>query len=1147
MDLAPLTRFLSEHPAFAEAPKQSASFAGLSTPAQRFFAAALHQTGNPWLLVARNSEQAKQWQSDLAVYGVDAALFPAVEIAPYAGISPEEELRQERQGALVRILEGAFPIVTTAKALSLLVPSKESFSGAILRLQPGASYPPQILIQQLVKLGFRPAAAVTEKGEFARRGGVLDFYPPQLEAPVRVDWFDDEIESLRSFDPQSQRSLETLETVTVWPSRELILPEQGWERIAEGMKASMNPQSKRLRKAAKHDAATALESLVKVALDRLGSFQPFEGCEYYLPFFSKLECLFDYLPKGTTILWEDKSVLLEHLSAWHEEQLKTYRKRTEAGEALELPSLLHHSPEELLKRSQAFPQIDFSSGGKAWDAPHAPAFGSQWDRLAESASNWSKAGEKVVIVSSQPHRAYAILDERQCHSSYGSTLPEPSWPVGGVWIVRDTLHGGFRWPDLKLTVLSDAELFGWTKTTRKKEKKKPSFAGSSFSSVLELREGDFVVHLKHGIGLYHGLRKLTLDGEEREYLLVTYQGEDRLYVPVDQIGMLHRYRGGAELKPKLHKMGGAEWEAVKKRVKKSVQIVAEDLLKLYAERASQPGYAFPPDTVWQGEMEEAFPYQETVDQLRAIAETKQDMERPRPMDRLVCGDVGFGKTEVALRAAFKAIMAGKQVAVLAPTTLLAQQHFQVFRDRFAPYPISCSLLSRFRTPKEVKETMKGLLTGSIEFVVGTHRLLQKDVQFKDLGLLIIDEEHRFGVAHKERLKQLKHSVDVLTMSATPIPRTLYLALSGARDMSLITTPPLNRHPIKTEVGPYDGEVIKTAILHELERDGQVFLLHNRVDSIYAMAEEVGKLVPQARVAVAHGQMPEGALEDVMFAFLNREYDVLVTTTIIESGLDIPNANTIVVDHADKLGLAQLYQIRGRVGRSDRKAYCYCLYPRGKQLTEDARDRLAAISQYTALGSGYQIALRDLEIRGVGNILGEEQHGHMLAVGYDVYMQLLEETIGELSGGEEAAPMALVDLSIAAFIPDEWGGKMEHYKRLAGVMSVHELDFIEEEWQDRNGKLPPSVKNLLRVVRIKLRATALGVRTIRSDAHSIRVEGGVDRKSWANCQLKQPGLARWQWGKDELQAPRSGGSEQQLEAIERLLTALEAQTPALTAG
>ncbi|MGE5707333.1 MAG: TRCF domain-containing protein, partial [Bacteroidota bacterium] len=409
-----------------------------------------------------------------------------------------------------------------------------------------------------------------------------------------------------------------------------------------------------------------------------------------------------------------------------------------------------------------------------------------------------------------------------------------------------------------------------------------------------------------------------------------------------------------------------------------------------------------------------------------------------------------------------------------------------------------------------------------------------------------DEEHRFGVAHKERLKQLRHSVDVLTMSATPIPRTLYLALSGARDMSLITTPPLNRHPIKTEVGPYDGEVIKTAILHELERDGQVFLLHNRVDSIYAMAEEVGKLVPQARVAVAHGQMPEGALEDVMFAFLNREYDVLVTTTIIESGLDIPNANTIVVDHADKLGLAQLYQIRGRVGRSDRKAYCYCLYPRGKQLTEDARDRLAAISQYTALGSGYQIALRDLEIRGVGNILGEEQHGHMLAVGYDVYMQLLEETIGELSGGEEAVPMALVDLSVAAFVPDEWG-KMEHYKRLASVMSVKELDFIEEEWQDRYGKLPPSVKNLLRVVRIKLRATELGIRTIRSDAHSIRVEGGVDRKSWATIQLKQPGLARWQWGKDELQAPRSGGSEQQLDAIERLLTAIEAQAPALTVG
>lgn len=1148
--LSPLTAFFEQHPYFQElsAPSgETQKISGLSSAAQALLAATLSQKNIPWMVVAKNLQSAKRWQADLECYGIEVALFAPLEVPPYAGISPEEELRTERQSVLATILDEFKPVVTTAKALMQLLPPPESWQEACLRIKPGDRLPPAELIQQLVRLGFIPAAAVTVKGEFSRRGGVLDVYPSSLEAPIRIDWFDDEIESIRTFDSATQRSLDKLESVSIWPSREIVYPEQGWETVQAAITKTKNAQGRRLFANKKYDASKALEPLAKVILEKLGSFQYFEGCEYYLPFFqSKLATFFDYLPKDTRILWEDQREILGQLGSIHEEWQTLYKQRVEAGEALELPRMLHLDPKALEVASKPFTHISFASDGLDWDAPPAPAFGNRFERLAESCLEWSKAGEKVVIASTQPHRVYAILEEHYCHSSYGNTLPQPDWKVGGVWIVRDSLSIGFRCPEIGLSLLTDAELFGWSKRPSRLAKK-PKFAGNAFNSVTELKEGDHVVHLKHGIGVYHGLRKLVMDGEEREYLLVTYQGDDKLYVPIDQISLLHRYRGG-EGHPRVHKMGGSEWEAVKRKVKKSVQLVAEDLLKLYAERASQPGHAFSPDTIWQNEMEEAFPYQETVDQLRAIVETKQDMERPRPMDRLICGDVGFGKTEVALRAAFKGVTGGKQVAVLAPTTLLAQQHYQVFRERFAPYPIRCALLSRFKTPKEIKDALRGLATGEIDFVVGTHRLLQKDVTFKDLGLLIIDEEHRFGVAHKERLKQLRASVDVLTMSATPIPRTLYLALSGARDMSLITTPPLNRQPIKTLVGPYDPETIKTAILHELERDGQVFFLHNRVESIGRVAEEIGQLVPQARIAVAHGQMQEGMLEDIMLGFLNHETDILVTTTIIESGLDIPNANTIIVDQAERLGLAQLYQIRGRVGRSDRKAYCFCLHAPGKRLTDDARDRLAAISQYTALGSGYQIALRDLEIRGVGNILGEEQHGHMLAVGYDVYMQLLEEAVHEVQGqGEKPQVTTLVDLNVAAYLPDEWlddpALKMGQYKRLAGAMALKEIDFIQEEWQDRYGKLPLVVLNLLRLVKMKLRATELGITTIRHDARQVYVELDIPRKEWADIQVRTPGVARWQFGQTGLVCNREMlSAEQQLDAVERLLSALEKRIP-----
>ncbi len=963
-----------------------------------------------------------------------------------------------------------------------------------------------------------------------------------------------------------------------------------WGDVSDEIRSAAARQAGQFRAWGHRAEAERLVAIVADHTDKLGQFQPFEGCEVYAPFCHEMSLFLDHLLDQTRVLRYDpegaRGRLADHLAIEEAER----KAKVQAGLILEGPVGLLATAEEIETRLASFATIDLLPGEPDlqgieastdpgvdplfWWSPPVPAMPNRFADLAEALARRSRSGERVIIASAQPQRVFALLDEHNCHATVGAKLPPPAAPdryYGGVWIFRDALGAGFEWPALGISVFSDHEIFGWQKRSAKT--KKIPFAGTPITNVAELKPGDFVVHHKHGIGRYHGLKRLVVDGQEREYLQVTYQGDDRLYVPVDQIGLLFRYRGGGEVGPKLSKMGGAEWDSVKNRVRKAIQTLAEDLIALYARRMALPGHACGPDTDWQRELEDAFAYQETVDQLRAIEETKADLEQPRPMDRLICGDVGFGKTEVAIRAAFKAAVGGKQVAILAPTTLLAQQHFQVFRERFAPFPLRVALLSRFRTAAQQRETLRGLGLGEVDVVVGTHRLLSKDVKFKDLGLMVIDEEHRFGVGHKERLKAMKTQVDVLSMSATPIPRTLYLALSGARDMSLITTPPSNRLPVKTTVGPWDPEVTRTAILREIERGGQVFFLHNRVEDLERWASTVVELVPQARVAMAHGQMDESALEDIMLAFVGREFDVLVTTTIIESGLDIPAANTILIHDADKLGLAQLYQLRGRVGRSDVKAYCYCMYGPGKELTDEARDRLAAISQYTALGSGYQIALRDMEIRGVGNILGPEQHGQMMAVGYDTYMQLLEEAIAA-GLGQEVTPHeeAVVDLPVTAYLPDDWfaspesqmpgeptaqkdssrpiepgsvaalgdaiSDKMVQYRRLAGVASLRELELLTEEWRDRYGPPPSAVRNLLRMVAVKLKATDLHIASIKSERGKLRVALPLARSVWAEIQLSNPALSRWQWAEAELALDRSKlAAEEQLKAVEKLLDAL----------
>jgi transcription-repair coupling factor (superfamily II helicase) len=748
--------------------------------------------------------------------------------------------------------------------------------------------------------------------------------------------------------------------------------------------------------------------------------------------------------------------------------------------------------------------------------------------LKKACEAWGKLrrdGIQIYVTTDHPQRVLDACKENDVPAVYWADggkhdRDDASYTTLDVVLSKVGPTEGFILPNEKLAHFTDTELFGRRLKRNLSQKATPLGKRENIdviNSIDDLRQGDFVVHVKHGIGKFIELTRITLDGEQREYLSVQYAGSDRLHVPVEQVHLLSRYRGAGEAAPKLSKMGGMDWSSVKKKVKKSIQVIAKDLMKLYAQRAKVKGHCFDADSPWQIEMEESFPYTETPDQWQAIVDTKTDMESDKPMDRLICGDVGYGKTEVAVRALFKATLSGKQSAFLCPTTILAQQHFNGLAERFSPYPVRVGLLSRFRSPKEQREVLDRLAVGECDIVVGTHRLLQKDVRFNALGLVVIDEEQRFGVSHKEKLKQLRTEVDVLTLSATPIPRTLYMALSGVREMSLINTAPVNRSPIKTFVGPYNPAQIRMAILQEVDRGGQVFFLHNRVQTIYAMAQQLNELIPEVRIGVGHGQMNEHDLENVMLDFAQQQYDVLLCTTIIESGLDIPNANTIIIDRADRFGLSQLYQIRGRVGRSQVQAYSYCYYDPEREITTDAKERLRAIREFTTLGSGYQIALRDLEIRGVGNILGSEQHGHMVAIGFDLYCQMLDESLEELKGNVvEEKEDAIIDINITALIPEKWVGskdvKLREYKRLSLIKTDLSLEMIQVEWKDRFGPIPKPTLQLVKLVQLRLMATELDIPLVRTDDESLRINVPFSLQEWMKYQAQLPPAigkkARW---------------------------------------
>ncbi len=1092
----------------SEPPVEEQLVVGLSGSQKSLYVAALAKEGRsaffPSVVLTHSRLQADRWLHDLQTLlpHVEVLLFPGNETYPHEEVLPDVKVAQERLRCLSRLATGSpCVVVTYVQALGEKLVPKERYLDAEFEVRAGEKVDLEALTRSLSRAGYERAERVEAPGEFSVRGGIVDVFPLTEEQPLRIDLFDDVVDSIRRFDPATQRSLDSVEAARIGPAREFLFDAAQAAQVAPRILEAAERQARRLRKAGAAEAADALVKRVGEHLEKLSEGVYFEGVDQYKPFFQPdLVTLLSYAGRGI-VVFDEPVKLKEQMQAFSKDLGEAHAALLERGRILPDQLELYAEWEELTTSpapkmylatlDKRVPGMRPSKVVQISARPPEPFHG-KFDRLAEAVRRWRRDGYRVLLLVSTEQRGERVIEtlkEHQIEAVYVDHL-NGELKAGNVVVTTGTLESGAEFPDIQLAILTDAEIFGRVKRRRRRERSEEPAA--RILDYAELRVGDYVVHVNHGIGKYLGIETLEIGGVHKDYLVVQYAGEDKLYVPTDQVDLLQRYIGVEGQPPKLNKLGGTEWARVKKRVKESVHEMAEGLLKLYAERETIKGHAFSPDTVWQTQFEDAFPYEETPDQLRAIEEVKRDMERPRPMDRLLCGDVGFGKTEVAIRAAFKAVMDGKQVAVLVPTTILAQQHGRTFQERFESFPVRVRVLSRFQSSAEQAEIIKGLRQGTVDIVIGTHRLLSKDIVFKDLGLVVIDEEQRFGVAQKERLKELRKDVDVLTLTATPIPRTLHMSMIGVRDMSLIETPPEDRYPIRTFVVEWDEELIREAILRELGRQGQVYLVYNQVQSIDRMAARISDLVPEARVCVAHGQMDEAQLERVMLDFLQGEYDVLVCSTIIETGMDISNVNTLIVYDADRLGLAQLYQLRGRVGRSNRVAYAYFTYRRDKVLGEDAEKRLQAIKEFTELGSGFKIALRDLEIRGAGNILGPEQHGFIASVGFELYCRLLDESIRELKGELVAQPPdPTIDLNVDAYLSDEYisdsAQKVEVYKKVAAVRTLEDAEDLEEEIEDRFGPLPASARNLLRVARIKCHARRAGIASIASEKDGVTIK------------------------------------------------------------
>jgi transcription-repair coupling factor (superfamily II helicase) len=1208
MNLSPLLRLFNQIPAYntladalhtGELSGETRHPLGVLTAARPALLAALHaDLKRPMLFITARADRARILTEQIQAWVEDPASvyrLPDPVSLPHEKVAWGSETIQGRLAALSALVayknsqssttQPPFIVISARALMSQTLPPSEF---TLMKFREGQQINLNEVVGQWVALGYQPEEVVEVPGSFSRRGGILDIFPPSAAMPIRIELFGDEIDSLRHFDPVTQRSEARLKNFIIGPAIEPL------PRYAERAAAQLSRLD-----------LTNLQPSAKIAFEedvaRLASGATFRGIEYYLPFFynglmtrNKEEArlrpahrgpsaqaqpegtrseeraeenyasspplfstsfgqaqdtasphgasVLDYLSEDALIFIEDAEELALVVDELETQARTLKRDLTDVGD---LPNewpdpyfgwgelaagLAARQPLVLggVEINSQWSTVNYQLSTK--DQPltldsqpplfistfvPAPAFGGQVKNVIEEIVERKKKKERVVLISRQAARLSHLLDEQASLTvtPTESLVPgAPPPPSGSITLIHGMLMEGWALRSgsgqagdspVLLTIMSDSELFGWKKPTTLRQRK-PRKGVTPETFFADVNPGDLVVHIEHGIGRYAGLVKLDFEGVEREYLEVRYANNDKLYVPIHQADRLARYVGMDEAVPSLNRLGNADWNTVKRRAKKAVEDIAKELLEIYAKREVTPGRAFSPDTEWQAEIEDAFPFVETEDQLRAIEEVKADMEKPQPMDRLICGDVGYGKTEVALRAAFKAVMDGVQVAVLAPTTILAQQHFQTFQQRMATYPVKIEMLSRFRTAHQQEETLKNLAAGVTDIVIGTHRLLQKDVVFHNLGLLIIDEEQRFGVKHKEKLKAMRADVEVLTLTATPIPRTLHMALSGARDLSTIDTPPEERLPIQTTVAEYDEGLIRTAILRELDRGGQIFFVYNRVMGIEQMANRIRNIVPEARVEVAHGQMSERHLEKVMVDFLAGEFDVLVSTTIIENGLDMPNVNTIIIDRADRMGLAQLYQLRGRVGRGAVRAYAYLLTPKHHELNADARKRLEAIAEASELGAGFRIAMRDLEIRGAGELLGAKQHGQIAAVGFDLYTRLLAQAVRELRGeaphlvtGEDAAtylnPLAeglQLNLPIPAYVPEDYLPeeklRLRLYRRLAGVTTLSGIDEMAKELEDRFGELPEPVANLLYQLRLKILAMEAGVKAIITETGQIIV-------------------------------------------------------------
>ncbi len=1030
-------------------------------------------------------------------YDRNAYIYPAKDLIFYQADIHGNQQTKERIRVLKRLLQKKpITIVTTFDALMAPQVPLEVYEESIIGLKKGSEVDLKALSAQLVALGYEKTHQVDNPGQFAVRGDILDVFDLTEDNPVRVELWGDEIESIRSFDVESQRSIEELTQVQIFPAREMILSEQRKERGVAAIEAEAGRQYDLFRKEFKTEEAHRIKRQVEELREDLFTYQSMTNLDSYLHYFyENTGSLLDFMAEDRSLLILDEPVRIkEHVDAVELEFQDSMSNRLEKGYILPGQTKLLYPAAEVAaglsgKRVLALSMMESRcplfpvKAHFEVEAKMVSPYNHSFETLVKDLAKYRRNKYRMVLLSPSRTRARRLAESLRDNDIPAAYSEDPFREaiVGEVLCLTGSVARGFEYPLLHFVVIAESDIFG---VEKRKKKKKSGFSGTKIQDFAELHVGDYVVHELYGLGQYQGIEKVEVDHIIKDYIKLAYRDNGNVYVPATGLHILQKY-GSADAKPpKLSKLGSKEWANTKQKVRTAVESVAKDLVELYAHRQQAEGYQYGADTVWQREFEEMFPYEETPDQLAAIEATKSDMESRKIMDRLVCGDVGYGKTEVAIRAAFKAVQEGKQVVYLVPTTILAQQHYHTFVQRMKEYPVRVDLMCRFRTPSEQKRTLADLKKGFVDIVIGTHRVLSKDMEFKDLGLLIIDEEQRFGVSDKEKIKKLKENVDVLTLTATPIPRTLHMSLIGVRDMSLLEEAPQDRLPIQTYVMEYNDEMVREAIVRELTRGGQVFYVYNRVNDIDQVALQVQQLVPEATVSFAHGQMKEHELERIMYDFVNGDIDVLVSTTIIETGMDISNANTMIIHDADSLGLSQLYQLRGRVGRSNRTAYAFMMYKRGKLLKEVAEKRLQAIKEFTDLGSGFKIAMRDLEIRGAGNLLGKAQHGHMEAVGYDMYCKMLNQAVMTAQGKKIAVDFdTKVDVSADAFIPAEYilneVQKLDIYKRIAGVETQADKEDMLQELQDRFGSVPTPVDNLLRINLLRVRAHRMYMTDVRS--------------------------------------------------------------------